>query len=171
MMGWWIWPEIRGAGGLGHRAGPGRRARRQEASGAAEAFALPSWNRQVGSPWRQNSPIWFRSRCERGHEAGRPRLPTTFLPFLESLRRVRWHGRGREAASVCGLIFSSHGQKYNCQHDDPSHDNQRGHCPGSYLKFLFCRVSAHSTPWFAASFACNHITGHDAKCAVDPKRT
>jgi hypothetical protein len=72
MMGWWIWPELRDAGGLGHRAGPGRRARRQEGSGAADALApVFSWNRQVGSPWRQNSPIWLRSSCERDHGAGR----------------------------------------------------------------------------------------------------
>ena len=70
MLRGWIGPEFRGAAGLGHRAGPRRRARPQEGSGAADAFELFSWNRQAGSPWRQNSPIWLRSSCERGHGAG-----------------------------------------------------------------------------------------------------
>src|ERR1700730_5257828 len=96
MLGGGIGPGFRGAGGLGHRAGPGGRARRQEGFGAADAFALLSWNRQAGSSWRQNSPIWLRSSCEGSTGSGKPRLPATFLPFLESLRRVRWHGRSNQ---------------------------------------------------------------------------
>jgi hypothetical protein len=85
------------------------------------------------------------------------RLPAGSAVYVEKLDHRRTAaGRvdplndiGREAASVGGLIFSSHGEKYNCQHDDPPHDDQRGHCSGSYFEFLFRRVSAHSTPWFA----------------------
>lgn len=75
MMGRSIWPEFRGAGGLGHRAGPGRRATRQEGCGAVEALVLRvSSNRQAGSPWSQNSPIWLISSCERGPRGSVDRL-------------------------------------------------------------------------------------------------
>jgi hypothetical protein len=96
LMRWWIWPEFRGAGGLGHRADPGRRAMRQEGCGAVEALALVfSWNRLVGSPWRQNSPIWLRSSCERRREAWRPRQPLSRVNPLNDIRG----GRVRAASS------------------------------------------------------------------------
>jgi hypothetical protein len=40
--------------------------------------------------------------------------------------------------------FLSRGQDYGGQHDKPSHNDQRGDCPGSYFSFLFCGVTAHS---------------------------
>ncbi len=63
---------------------------------------------------------------------------------------VSWGASSRsKAASVGGLIIAR--KEIRGHHDDPPHDDQRGHRSSGYFSFLFCGVGTHSTPQLAAS--------------------